>query len=253
MKKKLIISGIIIVLIIVATILYSHFIGTKGLIINEYQVVNEKVPESFNGLKIVHFSDMFYGTTFNEKDLNKLVKKINEYNPDIVVFTGNLVSNNDIKSEKVIASLNKIEAKLGCFYVSGNKDNEKSSMILNKTNFINLDNTNKLIYYKGNEPINLIGYGKDVLNEYDYYTILFTHNPENSKKLNSNLVLAGKTMGGLIRLPINKDIFGDNNYKTNYIKEKNKEIYISYGLGTNEFEFRLFNHPSINVYRLYNN
>ena len=253
MKKKIIIASIIFVLLIISTILYSHFIGTKGLIINEYQVVNEKLPESFNGLKIVHFSDMYYGTTFKEKDLKKLVKKINEYNPDIVVFSGNLVSNEAIKTEKVINELNKIEAKLGSFYVSGNKDNDKSSMILNKTNFINLDNTNKLIYYKGNNPINLIGYGKEVVNEFDYYTILFTHDPENSKKINSNLVLAGKTMGGLIRLPIKRDIFGDNSYKTNYIKEKNKDIYISYGLGTNEFEFRLFNHPSINVYRLYNN
>ena len=108
MKKKLIISGIIIVLIIVATILYSHFIGTKGLIINEYQVVNEKVPESFNGLKIVHFSDMFYGTTFNEKDLNKLVKKINEYNPDVILVT-------TIKNKKLISSLSQNFKKLNRF------------------------------------------------------------------------------------------------------------------------------------------
>ena len=71
MKKKLIIAGIIIALLITGIILYSHFVGPKGLIVKEQKIVNKKLPESFNGLKIIHFSDLHYGSTIGEKELKK--------------------------------------------------------------------------------------------------------------------------------------------------------------------------------------
>lgn len=255
MKKKLIITGIIIVLIITGIILYSHLIGPKGLIVKETNIVNKKLPDSFNGLKIVHFTDLHYGSTINQKELKKVVKEINKYHPDIVVFTGDLISNKKIKTEVVIGELNKIEANIGSYYVSGKNDTDKTTMILNKTNFINLDNTNKLIYYKGNTPINIIGYGKGVKNDSEYFSILLTHDPSNHSKIKNDLTLAGMTHGNQINLPLlNKIIDVDgSNYDLDYYQFKNKELYISNGLGTNKYQFRLFSHPSINVYRLYNN
>ena len=255
MKKKLIIAAVIIVLLITGVILYSHFVGTKGLIVKESKIVNKKLPESFNGFKVVHFSDLHYGSTINEKELKKIVKEINKYHPDIVVFTGDLLSDKKIKTEKVIGELNKIEASSGIYYVSGKNDNDKTSMILNKTNFVNMDNTSKLIYYKGSTPINIIGYGKEVTNDSEYFSILLTHNPDHHSKINNDLTLAGMTHGNQINLPlINKIIDVDGaDYDDNYYQYKNHDLYISNGLGTTKYQFRLFSHPSINAYRLYNN
>ena len=255
MKKKLIIAGIITTLLITGIILYSHFVGPKGLIVKEQKIINKKLPESFNGLKIIHFSDLHYGSTIGEKELKKVIKEINKYHPDIVLFTGDLLSNKKIKSEILINELNKIDVNIGIYYVSGKNDDDKTSMILNKTSFINIDNTSKLIYYKGSIPINIIGYGKEVKNDSEYFSILLTHDPKNHNKVKNDLTFAGMTHGNQINIPlINKIIDIDNsNYDSNYYQFKNHEMYISNGLGTNKYQFRLFSHPSINVYRLYNN
>ena len=57
-KKQNIFIKIFTILLLIgfAILLYSHFIGTKGLIIREYAIVNNKIPESFNGFKIIHFT-----------------------------------------------------------------------------------------------------------------------------------------------------------------------------------------------------
>ena len=45
----------------------------KLLITREYAVVNESIPDSFNGFKIVQFSDIHFGRTTNEKEVQKLI------------------------------------------------------------------------------------------------------------------------------------------------------------------------------------
>ena len=85
---------IYILLIIGLIIIYSRYIATTGIQIKEYSVINNKIPESFKGFKVVHFSDLKYGSTTDQKYLKKLVNKINELNPDIIIFTGDLVSSN---------------------------------------------------------------------------------------------------------------------------------------------------------------
>lgn len=256
MKKKLIIGGIILVLLIVSIILYSRFIGVKGLNVKEYNVINNTIPSSFNGFKIVHFSDLHYGNTTNLKDLKKLVKRINEYNPDIVLFSGDLLGNEKINDEELINELNNIKFNIGAYYVTGLHDNDETISILNKTSFVKIDDSNELIYYQGNEPINLIG----LINSYDntlpYYSITLTNSPTNIKKVNSNLILTGSTHGGQIKLPFIGGIIREEKhdyYRDDMYTLGAKTMYISNGLGSNKFKFRLFNHPSINVYRLYNN
>ena len=98
--KKIFIFILIIIIISVSIIFYSHYIGTKGLIIKEFKITNDKLPDNFHGLKIVHFSDIYYGSTVKEKEISNLVKKINELKPDIIVFTGDLLNNNINLKEK---------------------------------------------------------------------------------------------------------------------------------------------------------
>ena len=87
---------IIFILLIISTVLWARFISTKGLIVKEYPVYNTNITDNFDGLKIVQFSDLLYGRTVNKSDVDKLVTKINELKPDIVVFTGNLFDKDTI-------------------------------------------------------------------------------------------------------------------------------------------------------------
>ena len=93
------------ILIIGLLLIYSRYIEPYHLIVKEYKIENNTMPDSFDGLKIVHFSDVHYGTVVDKNYLTKIVNLINKQNPDIVFFTGDLIDKskklNDKETEEV--------------------------------------------------------------------------------------------------------------------------------------------------------
>lgn len=266
---------IYILLIIGLIIIYSRYIATTGIQIKEYSVINNKIPESFKGFKVVHFSDLKYGSTTNQKYLKKLVNKINELNPDIIIFTGDLITSNykltDNDKKSIIENLNKLDSKIDIYSIRGDNDiNETYNSIITQTKIIEINNLNKLIYYKGDTPIMLIGLDDSIngnqsldmafnYEENNYYKILITHEPDTYEKIkdkNIDLFLAGHSLNGQVRLPFIGSVYtptGAKKYYDSKYKIDNTEIYISNGLGTSKIPYRLNNRPSINLYRFYNN
>lgn len=266
---------IYILLIIGLIIIYSRYIATTGIQIKEYSVINNKIPESFKGFKVVHFSDLKYGSTTDQKYLKKLVNKINELNPDIIIFTGDLITSNykltDNDKKSIIENLNKLDPKIDIYSIRGDNDiNETYNSIITQTKIIEINNLNKLIYYKGDTPIMLIGLDDSIngnqsldmafnYEENNYYKILITHEPDTYEKIkdkNIDLFLAGHSLNGQIRLPFIGSVYtptGAKKYYDSKYKIDNTEIYISNGLGTSKIPYRLNNRPSINLYRFYNN
>ena len=47
---------------------YTTYISTKKITIREYRIINQKIPNSFNGTKIIHFTDLHYGSTMSIND-----------------------------------------------------------------------------------------------------------------------------------------------------------------------------------------
>ncbi len=238
--------------------LYMYFIGTKGLQTNEYVIQSDEIPESFHGVKILHFSDLLYGKTISKKELDKLLEEIKKVNPNITIFTGNVVDSeyelqeNDIK--EINAFLKNIPYTIGKYAVKGNLDNTSFDLIFEDTNFIILNNEILDIYHNTNEKINLVGINineKTTINSSDSYTIALIHNYDlyHEYNISANVVFAGHNLGGEIRF-FNIPILGENKYNNRYYEENNSTIYISSGLGSIS-HLRLFNKPSINVYRLY--
>lgn len=288
MKQKIVIIGILTFLIIIGIILYSRYVGTAGLVIKEYKVSNSKLPSSFYGFKIVHISDIHYGRTIHQKELKIIVDQINLLKPDIVVLTGDLLEEQETLSKQdikeVTEQLKQITTTIGKFSIMGEHDYgaKEWSTIMKNSNFVNLNDTYELIYKDGYEPILLAGLSTNLkgtknakdkiapINDYinsiaedqakttPSYKILLIHEPdyiENITYKNYDLILAGHSHNGQIRLPLigaTIKFKGSNQYYDNYYKLNNTDLYISSGLGTTKFDFRLFNHPSINFYRLVN-
>ena len=278
--KKFIIILIIIILIVVLGLLYSRFIATRGLKVKEYKVVNNKITDSYHGLKIIHLTDIHYGSTINEKELNNIVDEVNKLKPDIVVMTGDLLDERlSYDKDIIINCLSRIEAKLGKYAVSGNHDIplDDYNYIVKESGFTNLDNKYELIYSKSNEPIVIsgIGYSNEDIGikteQFDkyiselkaddikpIYSILLVHEPDTVDSLNLDnydLILAGHSHGGQVRLPIIGKLYtpqGSKKYYDEYYKINNTDLYISSGLGTSWYRFRLFNKPSFNFYRITN-
>ncbi len=266
-------------IIIVSLILYSRYIGTKGIIVKEYKIIDSNLPENFYGLKIVHISDIHYKVTTDDKDLKKIVNEINLLKPDIVILTGDLFNKNikytDADYENISNILKDIKYSIGKYAIKGEQDlnnNNWDEVILN-SDFNNLNDSYELLYKDSNNPILLIGISSNykenhiekTLNdiysninaEYNF-SILVLHEPDFISDIDYsrfNLILAGHTLGGQIRLPYTSTIF-KNKYSKKYYKDyyefDNTKLYISTGIGTNKYKFRLFNRPSINFYRLRN-
>ncbi len=269
LKKAIIICILLLALMFV----YVKEIGTKHLEINEYKIESKIIPESFDGLKIVHFSDIHYGTTVNEKELTNIVNKINELKPDIVFFTGDLfdkdITLNEESINKTIELLSSINPTLYKYAVYGDMDNpDKFAEIMEKSGFTILNNESKLLYWNDNTPIVITGLNTsndysiltNVVDEVDttnLYKIVLVHKPDEYNKIQDykpDLTLAGHTLGGLVRIPGLRPLYlqdGAKTYYKDYYKINNKDFYISNGLGTTKFLFRISNHPSINFYRVY--
>lgn len=255
---------------------YMYFVEPKLLTTNEYAVVDEALPSSFNGFKIAHFSDLHFGRTINEQEVSKVVQKLVEMNPDIVVFTGDLfdsyIALSDANKNFLKEELSKISSTIGKFSVMGDSDyldEEAYKDIMTTAGFTILENRNIPIFYQGNTPIYLSGipsvskgnhdYTKALTKDLEgsYYQIFLSHEPISfsSVKSFSNLVLTGHTLGGLIHIPFVGGLIKKNNvgdYMAGKYTSESSTMFVSNGVGTENLSFRFFNTPSLNLYRLYN-
>ena len=260
-RMKKIVKVISIILIISLTILsYGMFIGSRYTFVNEHKITDKKIPNSFHGLKIVQISDLLY-PSLKSNDLDKLTKKINELKPDILIFTGNIKRNNYELTKKDITTLNNffnsLNSNIKKYAIYGNNDNDNLKLIFENTNFLILDNQEDIIYNGENESIKIIGFNAKKLDfsnitESNDYTICLLSNPDKITKVSNTcqVVFSGETLGGEIKLPFTKGLDNHTYYKNYYLINQTK-LYINNGLGNN-YNLRLFNHPSINFYRLTN-
>jgi hypothetical protein len=80
------------------------------------------LPVAFKGLKIVHISDIHVGSFTNTSALEKAFSIINDEQPDLIVFTGDLVNNKYTETDGYIDTLKKLNAPLGVYSIFGNHD-----------------------------------------------------------------------------------------------------------------------------------
>jgi len=102
---------------------YGVWIGRFQLEVNPQEYRSEAVPEELDGFKIVHISDLHL-STFDDRPsaLQRIVDSINAQQPDIVCFTGDLVSLGVSEALPYANILKGIHAKHGVFSVLGNHD-----------------------------------------------------------------------------------------------------------------------------------
>ena len=70
---------------------------------------------------------------------------------------------------------------------------------------------------------------------------------------NYDLILAGHSHNGQITIPFIGSLYkpnGSKKYYKDYYELEGTKLYISGGIGTSTLKLRLFNKPSINLYRL---
>lgn len=91
--------------------------------INEVQLPVSDLPKGLEGLKIVQFSDLHTGSFGNNtRFVEKLVSEINATQPDLILFTGDIVNRQSTELEPFTFALGALKAKYGVYSVMGNHD-----------------------------------------------------------------------------------------------------------------------------------
>ena len=115
--------GLLILLLPPALTAYGALIERNCFRIKEVEITFEDLPREFEGYKIVHISDI-HGRSFSgrEKHLHKAVDMINSLTPDMVAFTGDLITLSPDELDGLAPVLGSLTAKDGVFSVLGNHD-----------------------------------------------------------------------------------------------------------------------------------
>ena len=277
MKKRIIIVILITTLLILMILLYGIFVSSNKLKTNEIKIVSDNIIDNYNGLKIVHLSDLYYKKKLNIKKLKEMIKEVNLLKPDILVITGDLLNKEVTYSEdeinELINNINGIKTTLGKYIIKGdNDDTEVWDIVVKESDLININDTHKLVFDDTNIPIVISGVNSrsaaefkdkitsinDSINSLEIkpcYSILLVHEADyiiDSDLTNYNLILAGHSLGG-VKLPIIGRIYngvGSKKYVYGKYEINNSILYVSNGLSSPELKYRFLNEPSINLYRI---
>lgn len=285
MKNKKIIVLIFIALVFIGILMC--FI--KKIDVTKYTISNEKIPEEFNGFKIVQLSD-FHSQGYRNTT-EDIISKVKDINPNIIVMTGDMVSWDMEDIEEAKNLIKSLVESYPIYYIDGN--HEHLAEILRPGKYVAFIEFMKELgvttikndyieIYKGDKSINLYGinlpldgatglYVNKFQLEKNYvektlpkaneekFNILLAHTPTFIKqysKWGADLVLAGHMHGGIVRIPFtNIGLLSPERtifpkYAAGKFKVNGSIMIVNRGIGGSSFDLRLFNNPEITVITL---
>lgn len=258
-KKKILIFVIITVILLIFCWWQNNM-----LTVSEYTYSNPKVAEELDGFRIVQISDL------HNKDFeNRLIDKITELNPDIIVITGDIADSNHTDINTALEFAEKSAEIAQSYYVTGNHEywleipkREKLMDGLESAEIKILNDETIQIEYNG-KSFNLTGLDDNTLmsdfrnilpTDKNSLNILLSHEPQYINSYSSwgsvDLVLTGHAHGGQFILPfIGGIVAPDQGFFPKYTdgmhQSADTSMIISRGLGNSIIPLRLFNFPDI--------
>ena len=248
--------------------------------ISHYNICSDLLPDSFDGFKIIHLSDL-HNKVFDNNN-TKFINMIDAEEPDLIVMTGDMISHDAPNTEQFLTLVKNLREICPVYYVNGNhelcdlgdEEFERVKNILSENGAVCLDNTSAE-FYCGNEYIRLCGlcytaeYYRGVrqykrgwkafmltdmidyigIKQPDEFTVLLAHNPLDfavHAEWGADISFGGHVHGGFIRLPIIKGLVSPERklfpkYKEGVYQIGDSSLVVSRGLGN----IRINNPPEI--------
>lgn len=263
-------TALIILALIAAAAAFLIKDSREDLEISRYEVASQKLPESFDGFKIVQLSDL-HGAEFGEDGM-ELVDKVGSLEPDMIALTGDFVTD-----EGDLAAVKKLAGRLTelcpVYFVSGNHEfgsglAVKVRNILERAGVKYLSNE-YLTINRGDDEI-LLGGVEDPLAYADMlspdelaqkmndaapdaFKILLGHRNywmTEYPELPVDLIFCGHAHGGLIRIPGVGGLIGTDrrlfpDFDAGQFNNGRYTLIVSRGLGNSVSIPRIFNRPEI--------
>ena len=274
-KKKKFIFLAVAAAVLVALVIWIAW-GNTALELNTYTISSSKLPQSFDGYRIAHVSDLH--NTEMGKDNEKLLAMLRDADPDMIAITGDLIDSRNTDIEVALQFVREAVKIAPCYYVTGNHEarvNEYGELKagMEAAGVTVLEDARTEIGMEG-KTITLIGvndpsYQTDYLfgdsetvmntkleelhSEKDGFTILLSHRPELFDAYTDHgmdLVLSGHAHGGQFRLPFigglvapNQGLFPE--YDAGIYTDGNTNMLVSRGVGNSILPFRINNRPEV--------
>ena len=248
------------------------------------------LPNSFKGYKIIQISDVHSGSFPNPQKLQHAINLINQQNPDLVLFTGDIVNNYAEEFKPFIQLFSQIKAKDGKFSVLGNHDyglygtwETPQEQMQNVPSLINyqkesgfemLRNEHKIIEKNG-EKICLLGvenWGEPPFPQFgdldkatkgiptEMVKILMSHDPTHFDAIvkthpsNIQLTLSGHTHGMQFGIDLGNIKWSPAQYHykkwADLYQSMDKYLYVNRGFGVIGFNGRVGIYPEITLIEL---
>lgn len=121
--KKAFTTGLLALFIPPLVMAYGAWIGRERPQLKEVELRLENLPESFDGYRLVQISDIHARSYANrQKSLQRIVGIINNQNPDLIAFTGDIITLDASELESINEILKELKVKDGIVAVVGNHD-----------------------------------------------------------------------------------------------------------------------------------
>ncbi|MEC0275225.1 metallophosphoesterase [Peribacillus frigoritolerans] len=258
------------------------YFQNNSIVTTQYDFSSDKVPQNFNGYKLVQLSDL-HSKSF-ENNQSELVKKVKKVKPDLIVFTGDLIDSDRYNEKTSLTLMEKLVQIAPVYYVTGNHEwwSGKFNSLEDKlkdTGVQVMRNTVEEIII-GNDKIQIIGIDDpEKVNESDAerdiaeeditnaikgleegvnFKILLSHRPELLSlyaQYEFDVVFSGHAHGGQVRIPFvgglvapNQGVFPE--YSSGMYDVDKTTMIVNRGLGNSIIPLRVFNRPEIVVVAL---
>lgn len=274
MKNKRIILFSLAAAILVALTIWIAW-GNKALQLNTYTICSSRLPESFNGFRIAHVSDLH--NTEIGKENEKLLAMLRKAEPDLIAITGDLIDSRNTDTEIALQFVQEAMKIAPCYYVTGNHEVRVAAYSqlkeqMKAAGVIILDDAKAEIHLNG-DTISLLGVNDPSFQTDDMsansemiinnklsclktdnaFSILLSHRPELFEIYAENeidLVLSGHAHGGQFRLPFLGGVVAPNQglfpkYDGGVYKSEDTNMIVSRGIGNSLFPFRFNNRPEV--------
>lgn len=271
-------------------IIYAIFRSLYRFKIHTIRLEHPALPAAFDVLRIVHISDIHIGSfNYRYHIFDRAVKMINELEPDLILFTGDLVNNFASELEGWNNTFDKLKATKGKYSVLGNHDygdySNWKSPEEKKENFVAIKDFHAKIGFKlllndaviietndekiaiagvenwGNPPFKQYGNLQKALLDVNNipFKILLSHDPSHWPKeivrdTDIALTLSGHTHGMQAGINLRNKKWSPIKYKYKHWAglyfEDGQYLYVNRGLGWLGFPGRLGMRPEITLIEL---
>jgi predicted MPP superfamily phosphohydrolase len=237
-------------------------------------VVSADLPASFEGLRILHISDV-HGKEFG-KGNERLLTKAEELHPDLIAVTGDLIDREE-QLALVPSLMEGLSEIAPTYYVTGNHEARAAQTpallrALEEAGVTVLNDAWQTLS-RGGETIRIAGLrdpayrgGRQAATEAalryvlegDAYTILLSHRPELLALYTAHgadLVLTGHAHGGQVRLPWLGGLVAPDQglfprYTEGVYRQEQTAMVVSRGLGNSVIPIRVNNPPELVIVTL---